>query len=177
MQREALLVTHSLSMAKRFWHDVAESYALEERSPCTLNDVRAMVAYSERNLGRERDGRLIGDRSMSFDISKVESLEELARKANFRPDSMAALCSISLRQLERVFVKRFNKTPGAWARELRCRLARDLIEAGWMTKAVTRELHFTNESHLCHEFKKRYRVSPRAFARSNGNSKNVALLQ
>jgi len=119
----------------------------------------------------------LAPRSMNRPLSRIELWEDLAREANFQPDAMAALCSISLRQLERFFVERFNKTPGAWAQELRCRLARELIEAGWMNKAVAAELHFSNDSHLCHEFRRRYGVSPRAFAPTYRKSKNVALLQ
>jgi hypothetical protein len=46
-------------------------------------------------------------------------------------------------------VMQFKKTPVAWTRELRCELARKLIEEGWRNKAVAAELHFANDSHLC----------------------------
>ena len=90
---------------------------------------------------------------------------------------MAGLCSVSLRQLERFFVERFNKTPIGWTRELRCRMARELIDKGWTGKAVAAELHFTNDSHLCNEFRRIYGVSPRAFAPTYRKSNNVAFLQ
>ncbi len=101
---------------------------------------------------------------MSGRLLRIQEWEELAREAKFRPAVMAALCPVSLRQLERFFLSTFNKTPTQWTRELRCCVARQLISQGWSNKAVVAELHFANESHFCHEFKSVYRVSPQTFA-------------
>lgn len=90
--------------------------------------------------------------------------ERLARDARFHPADMAALCSISLRQLERFFAHQRREHLGAWARELRCRLARNLISQGWSNKAVFSEFGFANEAHLCHEFKIFYGKPPQSFA-------------
>src|SRR5262249_10150236 len=96
-------------------------------------------------------------------LSRISNWEELAREARFEPSNMAALCPTSLRHLERFFTIQFNKTPSEWARELKCRLARQLIAEGWSNKAVAAELHFGNESHLCHEFKRFFGASPQTF--------------
>jgi transcriptional regulator GlxA family with amidase domain len=100
---------------------------------------------------------------MSKPLAQVD-WEQLARDAKFRPADMAALCSISLRQLERFFAHHRQQTVRAWARTLRCRAARDLISQGWSNAAVAHELGFGNESHLCHEFKEFYAASPQTFA-------------
>jgi transcriptional regulator GlxA family with amidase domain len=97
-------------------------------------------------------------------LIKIQAWEELAKQARFQPASMAALCPISLRQLERFFVETFDKSPGEWARELRCRLARQLISEGWSTKAVAAELGFVDGAHFCHEFKRVYGFPPQSFA-------------
>lgn len=55
---------------------------------------------------------------------KAKDWDAIANDAKFRPGAMAALCSISLRQLERHFVNCFHKTPSEWTRELRLRLSR-----------------------------------------------------
>src|SRR5262245_21851044 len=114
---------------------------------------------------------------MSRQLSHIDSWEDVARQANFQPATMAGLCSISLRQLERFFIAHFAKTPREWTRELRCELARQLIAKGWTNKAVVIELSFANPSHLCHEFRRLYGVPPRDFAPTYRDSKNVALLQ
>jgi transcriptional regulator GlxA family with amidase domain len=101
---------------------------------------------------------------MSDRLKRIENWEELAVKARFRPEDMAELCPISLRQLQRFFVAHFNQTPGRWIRGLKCRLARDLIARGLPNKAVLEELSFGNESHLCHEFKRFFGASPQTFS-------------
>ncbi len=101
---------------------------------------------------------------MQSQLIQIEDWESLARQAHFRPTEMAALCPTSLRHLERFFGMRFHQTPGEWTRELRCRLARQLIAAGWSNKAVVNELGFVDHAHLCHEFKRIYGVPPREFA-------------
>ena len=101
---------------------------------------------------------------MSDRLVRIQDWEALAKEAKFRPEAMAALCPTSLRTLERFFADNFNKTPGEWARHARCRMARQLISEGWCNKAVVEALHFGNQSHLCHEFKRVYGVSPQRFA-------------
>jgi transcriptional regulator GlxA family with amidase domain len=114
---------------------------------------------------------------MSGQLLKVHDWQILARKANFRPAGMAAMCSISLRQLERHFQCCFHRTPGEWTRDLRLRLAKDLIGQGWSNKAVAAELNFANESHLCHEFMRVYGLPPRSFAPAHLKAENVAFSQ
>jgi AraC-like DNA-binding protein len=77
---------------------------------------------------------------------------------------MAALCSISERQLERVFKRYLNCTPSQWLRELQCRLAKDLIAQGYSSKAAAAEVKFATDAHFCREFKKVFGTSPQSFA-------------
>ena len=121
---------------------------------------------------------------MSKRLEKIEDWEALAREADFEPGTMAALCPISLRQLERHFRLHFQKTPRQWVRELRCRQAQELVIRGYSNKAIVAELRFGSESHFCHEFKKVVGVSPQSrapvFARTKDMSlsgNNVALRQ
>ncbi len=110
---------------------------------------------------------------MSARLSRIIDWEDLAKQAQFEPAVMAALCPISLRQLERFFEKEFKQTPTTWARELKCRIARHLISLGWSNKAVVAELNFANQSHLCHEFKRLYGRSPQAFSPLYGSQRRV----
>jgi AraC-like DNA-binding protein len=110
---------------------------------------------------------------MGARTSGVEDWERLARQADFQPTQMAGVCRISLRQLERWFEKEFQKTPTRWLRELRCRLALELIDRGYSSKAAAAELKFANPSHFCHEFKKVYGGSPRMLARTGLPERDV----
>jgi transcriptional regulator GlxA family with amidase domain len=49
-------------------------------------------------------------------LVRVQEWERVAREADFRPTRMAALCSISERQLERIFKRHLNCTPSQWLR-------------------------------------------------------------
>ncbi|HEY4248500.1 MAG TPA: helix-turn-helix domain-containing protein [Lacunisphaera sp.] len=101
---------------------------------------------------------------MKCRLAQINEWEIVAVEAQFKPSKMAALCAVSLRQLERYFMDRFQQPPGKWARALRCRLACDLIAKGWSNKAVAFETHFSNESHLCHEFAYHYGEAPQKFS-------------
>ena len=101
---------------------------------------------------------------MSAQLRKISDWQVLAREASFRPADMAAMCSVSLRHLERHFMVSFHRTPGEWTRDLRLRLAKDLITQGWSTKAVAEELGFTDSAHLCREFKRMCGNTPQHFA-------------
>ncbi len=104
---------------------------------------------------------------------RMEDWKKVAREADFQPARMAALCRISLRQLERDFEKEFHKTPTEWVRELRCRLALKLVYQNFMNKAIVVELKFSDAAHFCHEFKRVYKESPRRFVRRMGRETNV----
>jgi transcriptional regulator GlxA family with amidase domain len=101
---------------------------------------------------------------MSRRLLTIQELEHLATAAQFHPVTMADLWPISMRQMERIFVKEFGKTPHEWIKEFRCRLARELIAKGWSNKAVVIELNFGNEAQLCHDFHKVYACPPQSFA-------------
>ena len=100
----------------------------------------------------------------------IQDWEKLAREAEFKPGKMAALCSLSDRQLQRLFKENAHCTPSKWLRELQCRLSKDLICKGYSNKAVAEELEFANASHFCREFKKQFGVSPQSFALAHQNA-------
>jgi len=124
-------------------------------------------------------GDLSGQRSerfMSGRLSQIQEWESVAREAEFRPGDMAALCSVSHRELQRYFEHCHQKTPRQWLRELQCRLAKQLITQGYSSKAAASDLKFANTTHFCREFKKVYGVSPQAFAPKYADGGAVSLL-
>ena len=101
---------------------------------------------------------------MSASLLTIEEWEQVAREADFNPAKMASLCSISERQLQRLFRQHLHCTPSRWLRHLQCRLAKQLISGGYSNKAAAAELKFGSESHFCREFKKVFGTSPQTFA-------------
>lgn len=110
------------------------------------------------NLARR--GRTEGD-NVEGRLLTMKEWEEVAREARYNPAKMAALCSISERQLQRLFQQHLKCTPSRWLRQLQCRLAKQLISQGYSNKAVASELRFSSQSHFCREFKKVFGTSPR----------------
>jgi AraC-like DNA-binding protein len=100
----------------------------------------------------------------------MKEWEDVARKADYNPGKMAALCSISERQMQRLFQQHVKCTPSRWLRGLQCRLAKQLISQGYSNKAVAAELKFSSQSHFCREFKKVFGASPQNFARAQDSN-------
>jgi len=90
--------------------------------------------------------------------------EELAEKADFNLAKMAVLSGLSIRHLQRIFLRDLHCTPKQWLRELRCRRAKRLILKGYSSKAAAAELKYATAAHFCRDFKKVFGVSPQSFA-------------
>ena len=144
-------------------HSVHKSLLLNKLPP--INETGS-IHRSVDTAGAARYGILSGKARMSGRLFKTKDWEKLAKEANFRPAEMAAICRVSLRQLERHFGKELKSTPKEWIRQFRCRLALKLIMEGYSNKAAASELKFGNPSHLCHEFRKVYGSSPQTLAQS-----------
>lgn len=84
--------------------------------------------------------------------------------SGFSPPEMAALCGISIRQLERDWQEAFQKTPTVWIRELRCRRVLEYLARGEKISSIAKKLHYASVSHLYHDFRKLYPESPRKTA-------------
>jgi len=98
---------------------------------------------------------------------RISEWQQVAKEADFSAARMASLCSISQRQLQRLFQHHFQCTPSRWLRELQCHLAREFIARGYSNKRVAAELRFASESHFCLVFKKSFGSSPQSFAPNN----------
>jgi len=92
-----------------------------------------------------------------------QELELIAKQTDYQPTLIAKRYNVGLRQSQRIFFRRFGITPTEWCRRLRSKIALVLINEGLSSNAIAKELRFADTSHFCHEFKKVYGVSPRAF--------------
>jgi AraC-like DNA-binding protein len=103
---------------------------------------------------------------MSARKLRIEEWERLVPDAEFCPRKLASSCGMSLRTLQRLCEQVFHTTPSGLIRELRCRMALDLVSKGYSNKEVAVMLKFASPTHFCHEFKKVYSSSPRKQASS-----------
>jgi len=100
---------------------------------------------------------------MPSPLTKINSWEELARRAEFKASALANLCHTSERQLQRFFNQRNGVPPRQWMRDMQFKLAADLISKGYTNKAVAKELSFASATHFCREFKVCFGTTPRDF--------------
>jgi len=100
---------------------------------------------------------------MSSHLDRFHDWASLGRTAQYRAEDIARLCSVSRRQMQRYFDRRFDQGPHAWLNELRLRDAEELLLKGNPVKAVAFELGFKDAAHFCRTFKLHYGVSPLSF--------------
>jgi transcriptional regulator GlxA family with amidase domain len=106
--------------------------------------------------------------------SRLDSIQDgqweaLAKEAEYKSESLAALCRVSLRQLQRFFKCRFGKTPSTWLLELRLRHAQVMLQQGYYTQEIAKDLNFADAPHLCHAFKKVHGTPPQSFPPQDGS--------
>ena len=89
--------------------------------------------------------------------------EALAKEAKYKSESLAALCEVSLRQLERFLKYQLGQTPSAWLLDLRLRHAQALLRQGYYTQDIAKDLDFADAPHFCHAFKKVHGRPPQTF--------------
>lgn len=107
-------------------------------------------------------------------LEKVRDWDILARSAKYRASSLAALCQISLRTLERHFQKHYSLKVGQWLKELRMADAYERLQTGQSVKEVAFELGYKQHSHFSRDFKTRFGISP-CFLLPGGRRKNGIL--
>jgi AraC-like DNA-binding protein len=126
-------------------------------------------------FAKTKDSKRARGISMSSHLDRLNDWVSLARSARYRPDNLARLCSVSLRQLQRHFAARFGCAPRVWLDDLRLQEARTRLLAGEYVKALAFDLGFANAPHFCRSFKLRYGLSPLAFVAEH--SQDVGRMQ
>jgi transcriptional regulator GlxA family with amidase domain len=102
---------------------------------------------------------------MEQHIGQPLSLVELARRLE-----------MSVRQLERLFTSETGKSPQAYARQIRIRMASWLLTSSDRTVAdIATSCGFSDASHLGREFRKEYGESPNAYRVARPPSQSQAL--
>lgn len=92
---------------------------------------------------------------------KPETLQKVAAEADFQPKTMAAICHVSLSDLEAHFRTVFKQTPGQWMREVRSHSVLRLLAEGHKLEKIATMLKFANSSHLSNEFRRVHSAPPR----------------
>jgi AraC-like DNA-binding protein len=94
----------------------------------------------------------------------------LATHAKYNARTLAALCRLSPRQLQRQFQRHLGITPQRWLDEQRLALAGPLLVSGESVKKVAFDLGFKQSSHFCRKFKAWRKLTPSEFVQGYMNS-------
>jgi AraC-like DNA-binding protein len=89
---------------------------------------------------------------MNTNLSNGQDWLELAEKANWSPRKLATICNVSLRTLERFFLKNHRKTPKAWLVEQRQKRAVMLLKRGLAVKETAALLNYRHPNQFSREF-------------------------
>ena len=100
---------------------------------------------------------------MNSRLDRVASWPRLARKAGYEPKKLAALCRVSLRQLERYCRVALHSSPRGWLNDLRIERSKKLLKKPLMIKEIAYSLSYKQTSHFTREFKRRTGVPPTCF--------------
>lgn len=102
--------------------------------------------------------------NMSRRLERIENWPERARLADWCAARLAQHCGVTVRTLERHFLRVMHKTPHDWLMEVRMAEARALLAGGLSVKEAGGKLGFKNQHHFAREFKKRHGYCPSAHA-------------
>ena len=105
---------------------------------------------------------------MNSKLNHIHDWLKVARRAGWSVKGMAAHCGVSVRSLQRHFVKTMGQTPLAWLNEHRQKHAVKLLQDGSTIKETASELGYNHGTHLTRDFKKHWGCCPTQF---NPNSK------
>jgi AraC-like DNA-binding protein len=91
---------------------------------------------------------------MNTRLNHIQNWPVLAREAKWSAAVLAKKCGISLRTLERYFLKEMGKCPQVWLSEQRQCRAIELIRDGCTVKAAAVSLGYKHANHFSREYKK-----------------------
>jgi AraC-like DNA-binding protein len=109
-----------------------------------------------------QDGHHLKGTDMNSRLNHVQNWPELARQTNWSAATMAKKCGISIRTLERYFLKTMSKKPKAWLVGERLKDAVDLLCDGKSIKETALHLGYQHPHHFSREFKAYLGYSPSA---------------
>jgi transcriptional regulator GlxA family with amidase domain len=89
-----------------------------------------------------------------------QNWEALAGQAHWSAAALAERCDVSLRTLERYFLKEMGKRPQAWLCEQRQSRAVELLQDGCNVKETATLLGYKHSTHFSREFKKHWGHAP-----------------
>jgi transcriptional regulator GlxA family with amidase domain len=97
---------------------------------------------------------------MNSKLKQIQNWAELAQSANWSAAVLAKKCQVSVRTLERYFLRQMNKSPKAWLAEQRQHQAVVLLREGLSIKEVAALLSYRQASNFTRKYKSYWGICP-----------------
>jgi AraC-like DNA-binding protein len=91
----------------------------------------------------------------SFRLKYIRNWPELAREVKWSASMLAKKCGVSVRTLERYFLKEFDKCPRIWLAEQRQLQAVELFQTGATAKEIAAYLGYKHATHFSRNFRQK----------------------
>lgn len=99
---------------------------------------------------------------MNIHLKQIQNWSELAKEANWSASELAQKCGVSVRTLQRYFLRKFNKGPRIWLAEQRQYLAIELLRNGFTVKETAASLGYQHANNFSRKFRSIRRSRSRA---------------
>src|SRR5690349_2488617 len=99
---------------------------------------------------------------MKSKLDQIQNWEELAREVKWSASALAKKTGVSLRTLERYFIKKSGQCPKSWLTEKRQHLAIELLQDNCAVKVVAADLGYKDATHFSRGFKAYWEYCPTA---------------
>jgi transcriptional regulator GlxA family with amidase domain len=108
-------------------------------------------------------------------LRHINNWDELGECVNWSATALAKNCNVSLRTLQRYFLKTMGRSPKEWLQVQRQIKASELLNRGWTVKEVAGRVGYKYVSSFSHGFVKHWNISPGAHNTTRTtNEKSVA---
>ena len=111
---------------------------------------------------------------MNTKLKHVQDWPALARQAHWSASALAKWCGVSVRSLQRHFVKTMGLTPKEWMKGCRCRRSVELLKDNSSIKETWAELGYSHGANFSRDFKKHWGCCPKQF-KLHGNPQPAKL--
>jgi AraC-like DNA-binding protein len=91
---------------------------------------------------------------MNTRLNHIKTWLPLAKQAGWSVTTLAKICGVSVRALERHFQRTEGKTPKAWLVEQRQKQAVELLRSGFSVKETSGGVGYRHPTTFAREFKK-----------------------
>jgi transcriptional regulator GlxA family with amidase domain len=93
-------------------------------------------------------------------LDQIQDWPERAQAAKWSAATLAKDCGVSLRTLERHFLKEMGKSPKKWLSDQRQQRANELIRDGSSVKEMAGRLDYKHFTHLSRDYKRHWGCHP-----------------